>query len=837
MTVGPVFVVLALLAAMGGAVAAFLVIRGDRASLAWMRWLTYISLGFTAGAALLLLALILTQRYDIAYIYQYTSQDLPFGYRLSAFWAGQQGSFLLWLLLGAVFAALQVRRARQLEPYVLFFLLLVQAGLAIFLLVDSPFRPLGRAVTDGFGLNPLLQNPWMVTHPPVLFVGYAGLAVPFAYALAGLWRRDYDAWVRLALPWTLLGWLFLGAGIYLGAYWAYETLGWGGYWGWDLVENSSLIPWLTGTALLHGLLIQRYRQRLRHGNLILAIATFLLVLYATYLTRSGILSEISTHSFVETGLTPWMVGYLLVMLGLGVGLLLLRWRDIPRSPVLAGKERAPLAEGDLSGTVGRSAGTWLSRDFTFLLTLIILLLVTAPVWLGTLVPVLTKLFQGLPAKVDESFYPQAAGPWVLVLLAVLCLCPFLGWQESEWRRLRTLLIVPAVAAIAAVAAAFIVGAREPYPLLFVLLGTFALAANVVMVVRTARGGLLRLGGYLTHVGVGLAVVGIVASSFYNVDGPSLALIEGQPQEALGYRLNFVGWQETPGEKPALRLEVERGSTHFIALPQLYTNPQDNSLMATPAIHHYLTHDVYIAAEGYEPGQEDEIVVLAEEETAPAAGYDLTLEALVPREGAVDVLLTAASGSERGTVTATYVFSDVAAPHQPVALPGGGLLTVVQVDMAPSGLFYVEQAAPVAVGPYQAQLVDFAMLPHGNLTDTIVAGAVIEFTGPTGTWIVTPTQVVGPEGTQSPPLELAPGISVRLTGMAVEQQAVTIQVEGLTFPPQVTLQVQGAGASAGRAWVHLSVKPGMNLLWVGGLLLLLGTGVATIRRWLEGSRPA
>lgn len=837
MTIGPIFLVVVLLAALGGAVAAFLVIRGDRSNLTWMRWLTWITLGFAAGASLLLLALILTQRYDFAYVYQYTSQNLAFGYRLSAFWAGQQGSFLLWLLLAAVFTVLQFRRARQFEPYVVFFLLLVQAGLAIFLLVDSPFRSLGRVVSDGFGMNPLLQNPWMVTHPPVLFVGYAGLAVPFAYALAALWRRDYDQWVSLALPWTLVAWLFLGAGIYLGAYWAYETLGWGGYWGWDLVENSSLIPWLTGTALLHGLLIQRYRKRLRHGNLMLAIGTFFLVLYATYLTRSGILSEISTHSFVETGLTPWMVGLLLATLASGVGFLAARWRDIPRSPVLAGKEKEPVLEGDVAGTVGRSARTWLSRDFTFLLTLLILLMITAPIWFGTLTPVVTKLLQGTPTKVDESFYPTAAGPWALAMLAVLCLCPFLGWQESSWKRLRGLLIAPAVAAILAVIAAVLLGAREPYALLYILLAAFALLANIVMIVRVARGGILRMGGYLTHVGVGLAIVGIVATSFYNVDGPSLALVEGQPQETLGYQVTFVGWQETPGEKPALRLEVERGAERFIALPQLYENPQDGSLMATPHIQRNLAYDVYIAAEGYEPGQGQGMVQVAEEQTVLVAGYELTLEALVPRDRMVDVFLTVDSAGQRSVVTTTYPISDVDAPYQPVALPGGGMLTIVQVDLAPAGLFWVGEAAPVAIGPYQARLLDFTMEPHDSLTDTIAAGAVVEFTGPEGIIVITPTQVVGPEEIQTPGVELAPGITVRLVRMAVEQREAQIQVEGIAMVPQVTLQVEGAGSSAGVAYVHVSVKPGMNLLWLGGALLLLGTSVAVIRRWLEARRPS
>jgi hypothetical protein len=258
-------------------------------------------------------------------------------------------------------------------------------------------------------------------------------------------------------------------------------------------------------------------------------------------------------------------------------------------------------------------------------------------------------------------------------------------------------------------------------------------------------------------------------------------------------------------------------------------------MAVPAIHHYLTHDVYIAAEGYEPGQGEEVVQLAEEQTVAAAGYELTLEALTPRDMVVEVLLTVASAGQRNLITATYDASGASAP-QTVALPGGGTLAVLRVDHDPAGLFWVDETAPVVIGPYQAQLVDFSMQPHGNLTDTIVAGAVVEFTGPEGVVVITPTQIVSADEVQTPPVELAPGISVRLVQMAVEQRAAQIQVDGLELQPQVTLQVQGTGSAAGLARVHVSIKPGINLLWLGGLLLLVGTAVAVVRRWVEGRRP-
>ncbi len=826
MSTGTLFLAGGLFAALGGMIACYRVIRGHTEALSWARWLVWLTGLGTLLASLLLLALILFQRYDIAYVYQYTSRELSLPLRLSAFWAGQQGSFLLWLLFSAIATVLQIRRARQFEPYVLFFLLLVQAGLLLFLLVDSPFRPLGRAVDDGFGLNPLLQNPWMVFHPPALFLGYAGLALPFAYALAGLWRRDYDAWVAPALPWTLAGWFFLGLGILLGAYWAYETLGWGGYWGWDLVENSSLIPWLTGTALLHGLLIQRYRGRLRHGVFLLALLTFLLVLYATYLTRSGVLSEISTHSFVESRLSPWMLGLLGLCTAAGVGLLASRWGDIPHSPVLAGPSRTPRLEGDLEGTVGRAPQSWFSRDLTFLLTLLLLLLMALPVWVGTLVPLWTRL-RGATDALDTAFYPRTTAPTLALLLAVLSLCPLLGWRGSEWRRLRRFLAVPASLAVVAVVVALLLGAHRPFSLLLILLGAFALSSNAAMIVRTLRGGILRLGGYLAHLGLGMLVVGIVVSSVYSVDGPRLALPEGQAQEALGYRFTFVGWQESPGRRPALRLEVEQGSLRFIALPELFQNPQDGSIVATPYVRRGLGYDLYIAAEGYTPPAQAEQALLVEGEPATVAGYTMTLRAVEHLGPTVQarVEYTTLEGSRTLTITPSVSETQAGA-----VLPTGERVFLEDAFT----LLQLQKGHALGAGPYTVALQRFATM-HDASGGGVEAGAVVSFTTAEGTTVLTPTLRVGPDGgTSSPPVSLSPGVEVRLLHIAVEEGTAWLQVSGVDLPPwpgAVWLRVEPQEGSGGTAQVHVSIKPGMSLLWAGATLLLGGTVVALVRRSL------
>jgi cytochrome c-type biogenesis protein CcmF len=317
-----------------------LVTRGNTAALPYGRIGTRATFGAVLAVVALIMYVFLARRYDIQYVYDYSSADLEFRFRVASLWAGQPGSFVIWALWGLIAAQFLIRRTRHAEPYVLSVFMLIQAALLFFMLIINPFAPYTDPTTgaalappDGKGLNELLHNPWMVIHPPILFVGYALLALPFAFAVAGLWRRDYDGWVQRALPWTLAGWTFLGLALLLGGYWAYETLGWGGYWGWDPVENSSLVPWLTATELIHAMLVQRTHGALRRSTFALAILTYMLVFYATFLTRSGVLSNFSVHSFAQEGLKVIMTTALGVITISGVAVLAWRWRDIPSRPL------------------------------------------------------------------------------------------------------------------------------------------------------------------------------------------------------------------------------------------------------------------------------------------------------------------------------------------------------------------------------------------------------------------------------------------------------------------------------------------------------------------------
>ena len=358
-----------------------LVLRGDVASLGFARRAyDFFSLSIVLTSAVLVLLLLLRD-FRVEYVHQYSGLDLPTHYQLSAFWAGQKGSFLIWLLWGALLGLPLKRLAGKAEAGVMGFYLLSLLALVFILVRENPFLMLKESPADGAGLNPLLQDNWMVIHPPIMFIGFASSAIPCAFALAALWRREYDGWATRAFPWALGGFLVLGTAILMGGYWAYKTLGWGGFWGWDPVENASLIPWLLGTVLIHGLYLERTRGRYRRANFVLAWLVYLSVLYGTFLTRSGVLADFSVHSFVDLGISRWLVAWMAVFIVLPLGLLVARWRQIPTE---------------------RNEDPLLSRG-TFLVLSTITVLVSALVITGgTSTPLLTKLSWRTPARWDRS---------------------------------------------------------------------------------------------------------------------------------------------------------------------------------------------------------------------------------------------------------------------------------------------------------------------------------------------------------------------------------------------------------------------------------------------------
>ena len=475
------------------------------------------------SAAVLLRALL---RGDFAYryVYSHTDSALTWYYKLSAFWAGPQGSLLFWALGGGLAMALIAWMRRRSEAdFVTAVLSLSQAFLLWLLIVDSPFQLMSHVPADGRGINALLLNPWMTIHPPVILLGYALLAIPLAYAVAALIEGDYAAGLFASLPWALLAWALLGAGILIGGVWAYQVLGWGGYWAWDPVENSSLVPWLTSGALIHGLLVQKKRGNMLRANMVLAIGTYLLVLVATFVTRSGLLADFSVHAFAESPITRSLMSYIVAFAGLGFGLL--AWRF----PGLKGEERAT---GELAVT----------RVDLFGIGMSLLAASAALILLGTLAPIVTGLY-GIPATVDASFYTTTNGPIALLLMGLigLSLLPFR--DKLNWREPTEHLMWPVLGMALVLVAAFVLGVRNVGHMVFLAVGVFALVTNVCAMTQIWRKrGLRFVGGHLAHAGLILILVGFLFSSAYVQEGFVL-LAEGRPVEEMGYTFLWDGYAE------------------------------------------------------------------------------------------------------------------------------------------------------------------------------------------------------------------------------------------------------------------------------------------------------
>jgi cytochrome c-type biogenesis protein CcmF len=685
-----------------------LVPRGNLAALGYGRVGTRLTLFFVVAVVVLLTVLFVTQQYGVDYVYNYSSAELEPHFRVAAVWAGQPGSFVIWVLWGVIAAQFLVKRTRNNEPYVLAVFMFIQTALLVCMLVRNPFVPhldasgLPFTPADGKGLNPTLHNMWMLIHPPILFVGFALMAVPFAFALSGLIRRDYDGWVQSAMPWAIAAWAFLGLALLLGGYWAYETLGWGGYWGWDPVENSALVPWVTATALLHALLLQRSGNGLRRTNFALAILTYVAIFYSTFLTRSGVLSSFSVHSFVEEGLKGLMIAYLATITLGGLAVLFWRWRDIPSRPL---------------------SEKLLSRDSFFVLGIIGLLVIAAVVSVGTSMPVITAIpgvghslqgFFGQYFALDDgttyaanpdaqpfadgrfglvgSFYSSTVPPLALIVVLLLTIGPLLGWRDSNTRNLLRALRFPALAAVIASCIGLILGARDPLPIAYVGLCTFALGTNLIMIIRTIKSGWLRIGGYLAHVGLMLFMVGAVASTFYATPEERILIPQGQIVRVYGYDFGFNGWQLQPDGRGTLDLTVTNGNDIWFASPQLYFNNRMGATMATPAIKSELFRDIYVSPAEYKPPLDQNITDLTVGTTKSIGPYTFTFLGFeVPEthtEGSADVgarLLVSHNGGETSEIVPTItLLADATDPEQavkdnPVTLAGGHTASMAAFD--------------------------------------------------------------------------------------------------------------------------------------------------------------
>jgi len=572
-------------------------------------------LAMVAVAFINLMSLFLTDRFEFSYVATYSSRDLsnawPHFFKFSAFWAGQQGTFMLWLIYGLILGVWVRSRAKENEGWVMFFYILAQTFLLVLALISKPFARLDFLPPDGQGLNPLLQNYWMQIHPPIVFLGFAAACIPFAFAMAALATNKYDNWVRQTMPWAVFSVVTLGFGIFLGGYWAYETLGWGGYWAWDPVENASFIPWMTGIALVHGMVVERTRGSWRRMNLFLAIALFLLIIYGTFLTRSGVLADFSVHSFVDLGYNNALWISIAVMAVISFGLLAFRAKKI-------------------KGTT--PSNDYFSQEFTTFLAVALLLPFIVLVLFWTSFPLTTTILSKIPilstispkpAAIATSYYNMAGLVFAAIFAIILGFNSLLFWRKTEAELVLKRLLPPLIAAGSGALLFFVLGFTKivefwslPDPprvsakiifvaimyLIFFFAALFAFITNLVYIVRHRNGSFRTKGGYLAHVGFATLLIGIMLSSSFG-DKTKITIPEGESKSALGYDVKFVGTERVSDKEELTNFEVKKGNNTFAAhsVTKAMGRGDNVQYARTPHIKKYLLSDLYLSLENITDG--------------------------------------------------------------------------------------------------------------------------------------------------------------------------------------------------------------------------------------------
>ncbi|HEX8803952.1 MAG TPA: heme lyase CcmF/NrfE family subunit, partial [Acidimicrobiales bacterium] len=584
-TLGTAGIVLGLAASVGGVVTLAVALRGRKPHLIVVGR-SYVLLTLL-GAVIAVVAMeraLITRDFTVEYVARNGSSRTPPLFNVATLWAALEGSILLWTLVLTGYATLVVRRFRDrlTDPLVgwAMLVLLVVTGFFFFLLL-GPAHPFGAFDPppgyDGPGPNPLLQNHLLMAfHPPILYLGYVGFSVPFAFAAAALVTgRLGEGWLLETRRWTLFAWGFLTIGIVLGAWWSYEVLGWGGYWGWDPVENASLLPWLTGTAYLHSVMIQERRGMLRVWNLSLLCATFSLTILGTFLTRSGVID--SVHAFTESGIGPWLLGFfgLVVLATLG----LIGWRG--------DRLRAP---GRIDSPVSRE-GAFLANNVLFAAFAFVVLL-------GTVFPLVVEALNDERLTVGRPYFDRMTLPLGLTLLFLMAMAPVLPWRKASGELLSQRLFWPAWAGTGAVVLAVALGARGLGPLVAFGLGGFAAGAAVRQVVlATRRQGWRGLvgrtnGGMVVHLGVVMIAVAVAASGSYDTER-ELTLSEGDAATVAGHEIRYLGTDRVEEEnRTSIRAQVAiDGDVHA---PAINVFPEGEQRIGTPSVKAGLTRDVYLA---------------------------------------------------------------------------------------------------------------------------------------------------------------------------------------------------------------------------------------------------
>ena len=811
-TIGHLFLITAFLSSALSGVAYFLSTRSGTQGGRQRAWATLgrASWGVSAiaavGATCLLVYLLFTNQYQYAYVYQHVANDLSWYFTLSAFWEGQEGSFLLWIFYtGLVGLGLIAWTPRDYEAPVMtvvaacqFFLVSMIVGLPLgpIEIGETPFSGLPEAFpeapifqpnpdyvpADGQGLNELLKNWWMAVHPPTLFLGFALMTAPFAFAVAALWKRRYTQWVRPALPWALGATMVLGAAIAMGGYWAYETLSFGGFWAWDPVENASLVPWILGLAAIHAMLIQKKSGRGHKAALLLSVLAYIFVVYESFLTRSGILGEISVHSFVDLGLYNQLLIWMAAMAMVGFGLFAYRYKDLP----------TPDREARL-----------LSREFLIFSGALLLCAIALVITVGTSAPILGRLFRDQPSAVPTQFYDDWTLPLAIGVVFLAGLGQLFWWHKMTIERVNRVILRPIALSVAStvsvlfftpfvehtvrpqaggqpsVAEAGLLGGLGAFwaaygqsllLLLLVFVAFFALYGNGYVLWRIGRGNPRMAGGALAHVGLALMILGIAASHGMNnplgsigPDGSErdyFVLHEEETRRVEGYTVRYTGKEHTGDGRMAFPLEVEgpQGRS-FTMNPVAYKS--GDQWFQHPDIRRLFASDLFAAV------------------SPRAMQVDLKNEEKV--EGA-----SAEKGGE-------------------IALAKGDSTVIGNGEFAVEFVEFDADVDPASL-PDSTEMAVAAVLDVTNLQEGT-------------TRRLRPVYIVKKDRSQhSIQTRMRDwGLALSFVGMNVDTEKIHLAVEGAEVEPEDWVVVQAA------------VKPFINVVWLGIILLTGGFLMAIVRR--------
>ncbi|HEX6384003.1 MAG TPA: heme lyase CcmF/NrfE family subunit [Anaerolineae bacterium] len=584
--------------------------RDERRWVESARNATIATLPLVLLACALLVLSILRSDFSVEYVWRVSSRDMPTYLKVTSLWGGQAGSLLFWNLLLAAFTATAMarswKRQKELMPYALIVAGITQIFfLGISTFVENPFARLDAIPPDGNGLNPLLRHPGMIIHPPMLYLGFTGFTIPYAFAMAALMSGKLDdSWIRTTRRWTLVAWLFLSLGLILGGRWAYDVLGWGGYWGWDPVENASFMPWLAGTAFLHSVMIQEKRDMFRMWNMFLVVLTYALVIYGTFIVRSGVIS--SVHSFAQSAIGPLFFGFIAIMFVFSA-----YWIHVRRQELSS--------ENHLN--------SFLSREAAFLYNNFLILAILAVVFLFTNYPILSELVTGEKGFVGPPVYEQALGPLFAVLVLLMGVAPLTMWYRTSVQRIGMALRWPAAATTGIVVVLFALGVRHWAALLGFWIVSFSAILTLLEFWKgtrarmgkgeapwTAFASLMarnrrRYGGYWIHLGVIVMGFGVIGVELFQQE-TQIRLQAGETVTLGSYEMQFLDMRRYAGPDDLLITEAtvdvyDNGRLVKTLHPRTELYTRTNQPMTIPDARSTVSEDFYVLVVNWEPTSADE----------------------------------------------------------------------------------------------------------------------------------------------------------------------------------------------------------------------------------------